>query len=35
MGHPDGRGLRVEDSVRVGKTGGDDYTAFPKEIFQK
>lgn len=35
MGHPDGLGLRVEDSVRVGKTGGDDYTAFPKEIFQK
>ena len=35
MGHPNGYGLRVEDSVRVGETGGDDYTAFPKEIFRK
>jgi Xaa-Pro aminopeptidase len=35
MGNPNGYGLRVEDSVRVGKTGGDDYTAFPKEIFRK
>lgn len=35
MGNPNGLGLRVEDSVRVGKTGGDNYTSFPKEIFKK
>ena len=31
----DGYGLRVEDSVRVGKTCGENFSNFPREIFCK
>ena len=35
MGQSDGLGLRVENSLRVGKTCAEDFTPFPCEIFRK
>ncbi|MBQ3615623.1 MAG: hypothetical protein II993_06490, partial [Anaerotignum sp.] len=33
--YKNGYGLRIEDSMRVGKTCGDDYTNFPRDIVIK
>lgn len=34
LGNANGYGLRVEESARVGATGADIYTPFPREIFR-
>lgn len=34
LGGPNGYGLRVEESARVGKNGADIYTPFPREIIR-
>ena len=34
LGNANGYGLRVEESARVGTTGADIYTPFPREIIR-
>ncbi len=35
LNYSDGYGLRIEDSMRVGRSCGDDYTDFPRDIVIK